>query len=284
MNEKKRVLVTGHLGFIGQIAVRNLRAAGYDVLGMDISSDNTCNSVAVNLLDPAQIAKAMSAMPDFQVLIHMAALAHNQKPPAGYSLYDANIKMTENIVSSVENRKPHIIFLSSVAVYGEDGRPRIVCVDSAPRPATAYGQSKLESERIILASGSNNCDILRAAPVYDEQHLEDVAKRVYFPAMRGVKMRLFPPPYYSLCHVNRLVGKILECVSKGGSNRQIMNVADPVPYSQHQLLEWFDGITIPFPVICASPLYLLAKMIPGSKGYAFRCLFSKLFVSNIYDV
>jgi nucleoside-diphosphate-sugar epimerase len=177
-----------------------------------------------------------------------------------------------------------MIFLSSVAVYGEDDRPLPVSVDATPRPATEYGHSKLVCEKMVSNSHLTKCDILRMAPVYDNKHLQDVSKRVYFPGLRGIKMRIFPQPYYSLCHVN-LVGDVIQkCILRSCFGGRILHVADHDPYSQHELVKWFKGITIPFPMIFARPLYLLGRMIPGAKGYAIRCLFSKLFLSNTYVV
>jgi nucleoside-diphosphate-sugar epimerase len=285
MAEKKRILITGHLGFIGSVVARNLRMIGYDIWGIDRSADNSDRSLAADLLDPRQTNEVMANIPDFQVLIHTAALAHGEKPLAGHSIYDVNVTMTKNIMASLGKRLPHIIFLSSVAVYGEDKQSQpVVCANATLRPATAYGHGKLESEKIILSSHLLKCDILRMAPVYDEQHLQDVGKRVYFPGMQGIKMRLSPPPFYSLCHVGRVVSKIQECILDGNSGRRIIHVADPAPYNQHQILGWFKGITIPFPVFFARPMYLLGTIIPGAKGYAIRCLFSKLFLSNVYKV
>lgn len=280
--EKKRVLITGHLGFVGSVVTRNLRAAGYNVWGIDRRSDNNDQSLVANLLDSQQTSKAISKIQDVHVLIHMAALAHGEKPPPNYSIFDSNVSITKNIIAGIGELIPHMIFLSSVAVYGEDDRPQPVSVDATPRPATAYGHSKLESENIMFSSHLIKCDVLRMAPVYDKQHLQDVAKRVYFPGMRGIKMRLLPTPYYSLCHVERVANMIQECILEGNPGQRIIHVADPVPYSQHQLLEWFEGVSIPFPVMLARPMYLLGKMTLGTKGYAIRCLFSKLFLSNIY--
>jgi len=282
MAERKRVLITGHLGFIGRVITRHLRAANHDVWGIDRIPGNDDQSFVADLLDSQRTSKLMSDIPDFQVLIHMAALAHRQKPPPSYSMLDVNFSITKNIISSLGQRMPHLIFLSSIAVYGEDERPQPVCVHAKPRPATEYGQSKLVCENLIFTSHLVKCDILRLAPVYDKQYLQDVAKRVYFPGLRGIKMRLVPPPYYSLCHVDRVAEMIKECISESSLGRRVLHVADPEPYSQHQLLEWFEGIEIAFPVIFARPIYMLGKMIPGSKGYAIRCLFSKLFLSNMY--
>ena len=282
--EKKRVLITGHLGFVGSVVARNLRAAGYDVWGIDRRTDNNDQSLVANLLDSQQTSEAISKIHDVHVLIHMAALAHGEKPPPNYSIFDFNVSITKNIIDSIGETMPHMIFLSSVAVYGEDDRPLPVSVDATPRPATEYGHSKLVCENLVLNSHLTKCDILRMAPVYDNKHLQDVSKRVYLPGLRRIKMRISPQPYYSLCHVNRIGDVIQECILRSGSDGRILHVADTDPYIQHELVKWFKGITIPFPVIFARPLYLLGRMIPGAKGYAIRCLFSKLFLSNVYVV
>jgi hypothetical protein len=122
------------------------------------------------------------------------------------------------------------------------------------------------------------------APVYDIKHLKDVSKRVYFPGLRRFKMRILPPPYYSLCNVDHIGDVIQECMLRSDFGGRVLNVADIEPYCQHELVKWFKGITIPFPMIFARPLYLLGRLIPGAKGYAIRCLFSKLFLSNTYVV
>lgn len=278
------MLITGHLGFVGSVVTRNLRAADYDVWGIDRRTDNNDQSLVANLLDFQQTSEAISKIHGVNVIIHMAALAHGEKPPPNYSIFDFNVSITKNIIDSLGETMPHMIFLSSVAVYGEDDRPLPVSVDATPRPATEYGHSKLVCEKIVLNSHLTKCDILRMAPVYDNKHLQDVSKRVYFPGLRGIKMRILPQPYYSLCHVNRIGDVIQECILRNGSDARILHIADPDPYMQHELIKWFKGITIPFPVIFARPLYLLGRMISGAKGYAIRCLFSKLFQSNVYVV
>jgi len=284
MIEKKRVLITGHLGFIGSIVAKNLRAAGYDVWGIDRREDGNDQSLVANLLDFQQTSEIISKVPSVHVLIHMAALAHEEKPSPNYSIFDFNVSITKNIIDSIGEKIPHMIFMSSVAVYGEDDRPLPVSVDVTPRPSNEYGRSKLVCENLVLNSKLTKYDILRMAPVFDDKHLRDVSKRVYFPGLRGIKIRMLPPPYYSLCHVNRIGGIIKECILRSGSGGRILHIVDPYPYSQNELIKWFKGITIPFPVIFARPLYLLGRMIPGAKGYAIRCLFSKLFLSNVYDV
>jgi len=282
--EKKRVLITGHLGFVGSAVTRNLRAAGYDVWGIDKRTDNNDQSLVANLLDSQQTSEAISKLHGVHVIIHMAALAHAEKPPPNYSVFDFNVSITKNIIDSLRESMPHMIFLSSVAVYGEDDRPLPVRVDATLRPATEYGHSKLACEELVLNSHLIKYDILRMAPVYDNKHLQDVSKRVYFPGLRGIKMRILPKPYYSLCHVDRIGDVIQKCILRGDSDGRILHVADPDNYNQHELVKWFKGITIPFPEIFARPLYLLGRMIPGTKGYAIRCLFSKLFLSNTYVV
>lgn len=284
MLEKKKIVITGHLGFVGSVVARNLRAAGYDVWGIDKRTDNDDKTLVTNLLDFKETRDSISKIHGVDVLIHMAALAHGEKPPLNYSIFDFNVNITENVIKTLTQKIPHMILLSSVAVYGEDDRSWPVRVDATTRPATEYGRSKLACEDLILNAHFKKYDILRMAPVYDNMHLKDVSKRVYFPASRVIKMRISPAPYYSLCHVEHVCDVIQNCILRNGSGGQMLNVADPIPYSQNELVKWFKkGVTMPLPLKFARPLFFLGRLIPGEKGYALRCLFSKLFFSNTYE-
>jgi nucleoside-diphosphate-sugar epimerase len=278
----QRVLITGCQGFIGQACSRALREAGYDVWGLDLMPPKGPQTFRADLQKLEETRKAIAAAPSFSVLIHTAALAHGQRPPRGESCFSANTSMTENLLRALGQHDPRLIFLSSVAVYGEDRRANPVTVRDPARPATEYGRSKLRCEEHIRVSHLTHCDVLRLAPVYDSDHLKDVRKRVYLPGLPVVKICWKPVPQYSLCHVNTVCEAVLSLLRQKPRGRRVFNVADPVPYKQTELVSWFPGRAISLWSGLLRPLYWSSFLLPATGGYAIRCLYCKLFQSNIY--
>jgi len=176
-----------------------------------------------------------------------------------------------------------IIFLSSIAVYGEDKRENPVIVTDSIRPENQYGKSKMICEKNILDSTIKNCTILRLSPVYDEKNLMDIHKRVFLPGSKKIKMILNPPPKYSFTKIDTISDRILKLLSKGSNGQVIYNISDLRPYCQNEIAKWFHGVELTIPVPLTKPLYWLSHlMIPKKYGYKIRCNYWKLFCNNIY--
>ena len=280
--DKQRVLITGCHGFIGRACSGALREAGYDVWGLDCIPPEGPQTVQADLQKLEEVRKGIAAVPPFSVLIHTAAIAHGQRLPQGESCFGLNTRMTENLLSALGQRDPRLIFLSSVAVYGEDRRGDPISVGDVPRPATEYGKGKLRCEENVQGSHLTHCEILRLAPVYDPKHMKDVMKRVFLPGLPFVKMRWKPVPQYSLCHVNTVSAAVLSLLRQDPCGSRVFNVADPAPYSQTELGSWFSGNAFPFWSGFMRPLYWSSFLLPARRGYALRCLYWKLFQSNTY--
>ncbi len=83
----------------------------------------------------------------------------------------ANIEITEAVIDAVPE-ECKIIYASSVSVYGK--KLKEPANESTPvAPDSAYAQSKLECEKMLLKRG--NCAILRLGPLYGEE-FEDFFK------------------------------------------------------------------------------------------------------------
>ena len=284
MSNKYRVLITGINGFIGQALSKAIRADGYDVWGIDIASDHDRQVIGVNLLDRDEVSEVYNKIPQCSVLIHTAALAHGQKPPKGETVITTNLKITDNVLEFFGKRTAHIIFLSSVAVYGEENRNKPVVISDTLRPSTDYGKSKLICEEHVLGSDIKNCTILRLAPVYDQKHMLDIRKRVFLPGLPSIKMIIKPSPQYSLTSIDTLVKSVTSILSLKPDKQNIYNISDSETYNQRELTTWFSGKEITFPVILTKPFYWLTYLLPKKYGYKIRCFYWKLFRSNIYEV
>ena len=284
MAERPRILITGSQGFIGTALRHALGRERYDVWGLDCSGSNDDRVLQVDLLDLANTRRSIQACQPFSVLIHTAALAHGQRIDRAYSYSWINLEMTENVLNAVRCLDVRFVFLSSVAVYGEDNRRVSVSTDEQPRPATDYGESKLLCERAILRSGIEHCDILRLAPLYDESHMNDVRKRVYLPGPLKFKVRFWPSPSYSLCNIETLAGTMVRMLREPPSAHVIRNVADARPYGQNELLSWFPGKSLLLPLLMVQPLYYAMALLPRRIRYPCRCMYWKLFKSNVYQL
>jgi nucleoside-diphosphate-sugar epimerase len=281
--DKGRVVITGSEGFIGSQLRRVLVEQGYDVYGIDCIDKPESKVFKADLLDGGETARAVNACRPFSVLIHTAALAHGQKIKAGDSYERINFNMTENVLKALESLDVQFIFFSSVAVYGEDKRSEAVSVKGDLRPSTDYGKSKLACEKLLLGSDLKKVKILRLAPVFDQDHLKDVRKRVFLPGPLPIKMRFIPSPTYSLCHVDTVVNLVLNMINgTDQTGDQIRNVTDSNIYNQQELLSWFPGRGVTLPTFLFKPIYLLTYLLPRRVGYSLRCAYWKLIRSNVY--
>lgn len=281
MTRRPRILITGSAGFLGRALATALTDSG-EVFGIDRFPAAVPRTVAADLRDAAATRRALDQVGPVDVVVHLAALAHGERPPRPETTYGVNVGITRALLDALGPARPHFIFFSSVAVYGEDRRQGPVSATAAVRPATEYGLSKHACERLLQESPLTDVDVLRLAPVFDNTRLSDVRKRVYLPGL-PVKIRLHPAPLYSLCRVETVVDVVRHLVQRGPAGRHVRNVADEAPYSQHTLADWFPGRALPMPITLTMPAYWLANGLPGPLGYRIRCSYLKLFRSNIYD-
>lgn len=278
-NQPRRVVITGIGGFIGQQLASHLRSEGYDVTGLDLKLNGE-SGLEVELLNRKDVEAAFRNLAPYQVVIHLAALAHGQRLPKKVTYAEVNAQMTKNVIEAVEPVHPQFILASSIAVYGEDGRTFPVEVGDETTPVTDYGKSKLISESVLRQSQMLNWHIMRLCPVFDALHLQDVLKRVYFPGV-PLRMRFVPSVRYSLCSIGTVTKQIAAAVRED-KGRWVHIVGDPCPFEQNDLLGWFSGPQIPVSLVITRPIYWVLNLFPSGLGRRLRSSYTKLFCSNVY--
>jgi nucleoside-diphosphate-sugar epimerase len=157
------LLVTGATGFLGLNTLKEIAVRRSDIR---ILANDPANArkmypkyeiVRGDITEPGTLKDAGK---DVDAVIHLAGMVSYTKPKG--VLFRLNTEGTRNVLEACR-KADRFIFSSSVAVYGEIRDRADENYKTAPK--NAYGQSKLDAEKIILDSGMKSV-ILRIAPVY----------------------------------------------------------------------------------------------------------------------
>ena len=167
----QRILVTGHLGYIGTVLVPMLLDRGHDVTGLDTdlyrgctygSRDSIIRIPSIEM-DVRDVESDM--LSDFDSVVHLAALSNDPLGDMDPALTDdlnhvAAVRLAERARSAGVRR---FIFSSTCSNYGasDDG---MLTEDSPFNPVTPYGVAKVKAEAGIrsLASREFSPTILRS--------------------------------------------------------------------------------------------------------------------------
>jgi len=168
-----KLLITGHQGYIGSVAISVLQAAGHEVVGLDTGLFEGCDfgrlgpGVPELRRDLRDLHKGDLA--GFEGVIHFGALSNdplgNLDPKLTYDInHLSSVHLAELAKAAGVKR---FVFSSSCSTYGAAG-DAILDERAALNPVTAYGESKVLAERGIasLADDSFSPVFMRNATAY----------------------------------------------------------------------------------------------------------------------
>jgi nucleoside-diphosphate-sugar epimerase len=227
------VAVTGATGFIGRHVTADLVARGIDVRGVvrPGSSHAVPGGAAVVRvpLDRAALAEAFAGA---DAVVHLAGSV-NALDPAVYSA--VNVEGTREVASAAATAGARLVHISSLAAAGAAPATAPRSEDDAPSPRTPYGRSKLEGERLVLATPGLRWIILRPAVVYGP------GDRAMLPLFKCAERGLLPlvgrlDAAYTFVHVSDLVRAIAAAIAATVQG-EIVFVGHPRPVTAREILE-----------------------------------------------
>jgi UDP-glucuronate 4-epimerase len=188
--------VTGAAGFIGSHLTEALLAAGHDVVGVDCFTD---------YYDPAEKERNAAGFPvqrldladDDLPLEGVDGVFHLAGQPGVRSFGDVfplylrrNVLATQRVLEACTREGIRVVFASSSSVYGEaEAYP--TPENTAPRPISPYGVTKLACEHLVRAYGGDAV-VLRYFTVYGPRQRPDMFfRRVCDALLEGTAVELY---------------------------------------------------------------------------------------------
>lgn len=169
----KKVMVTGHRGYIGVHLVDLLKAAGHQVTGVDLNLFEGCEWEDYVKADK-EITKdirhlTVKDLEGHDCVMHLAAISNDPMGDLNADVtYSINREGSHNLAKlAKEAGVPRFLFSSSCSIYGK-GDKLDVTEEDAVAPLTAYAESKIFAEKEIqkLADDTFSPAFLRNATAY----------------------------------------------------------------------------------------------------------------------
>ncbi|RME72865.1 MAG: NAD-dependent epimerase/dehydratase family protein [Verrucomicrobia bacterium] len=246
-SEAKTALVTGATGFIGRRLVPYLRARGWRVVALVRSVEAAKRQleadgwVECDLCGPEPVGIPRGV----DTVFHLAGKAHAilevGEEEAAYRRL--NTEATARLLEAAGRAgvRAFVYFSSVKAVADPRGLAGPADESWTREPGTAYGRSKLEAERIVLAdAGVPHRVVLRPTLVYGPnpkgnlRKMADAVRRGRFPPLPETGNRR------SAVHVDDVCRAALACAVCEAANGRVYIVADDRPFSTRMLFEWMS--------------------------------------------
>lgn len=173
LNTKKKIIVTGGLGYIGSHTVVELIESGYEIVIADnlsnsdldvldkineVTSGDKPKFEALDLTDAEKTFSFFQQHKNTKGVINFAALkavGESVQKPILY--YKNNLSILLNIIENMERfEMNNLIFSSSATVYGLPEHLPVNESSSSKRPTSPYGNTKKIGEEIIEDFAFNN--------------------------------------------------------------------------------------------------------------------------------
>jgi UDP-glucuronate 4-epimerase len=187
-----RVLVTGVAGFVGSHLAERLLLDGHEVVGLDCFTDYYARSIKERNLATALHSPAFRfceldlrtdalepALDGVEVVINQAAMAGLMRSWTDFDSYvTCNVIGLNRLVEAARG-VTRFVHISTSSVYGTEA---VGDEDTATRPTSPYGVTKLAAEKLLLAQVAVHgfpATILRYFSIYGPRQRPDMAYHIF---------------------------------------------------------------------------------------------------------
>ena len=169
-----RILLTGHQGFIGAVAVPMLIDAGHEVVGLDSGLFDDCRFGSEEPPEVPAIRKDFrdvepADLEGFDAVLHLAALSNDPLGNIDGDLtYDINLDGSVRLATlAKEAGVERFVFASSCSTYGAAG-DELLDEEADFNPVTPYAIAKVKAEQAfaMLADDDFSPTFMRNATAY----------------------------------------------------------------------------------------------------------------------
>ena len=176
----KKIVILGHSGFIGASLFRRLsKKIDPEVLGfssslLDLSSDQSVQALA-------------SHCDKDTALFFLSAITRDRKnDPIAES---KNLKMVSHVIEAVQkNGCRHLVFASSIDVYGHVTEEQLIDEKTPLKPDSSYASYKVNAEELLVKSIADfPLTILRWGGIYGPQDTHPSPIRIFISSILAGK-------------------------------------------------------------------------------------------------
>jgi len=278
---RPKILIAGSSGVIGK-KVYNRFFDRYKLINIGFSNNlEQKNYQSIDLSKRKEANTFASKCSKIDVLLFFVGLAHKKGKTSDYDqFYKYNYLTLVNLIESLNqnnNLPDKIIFASTISVYGEKYNINQYNEEITPNPSSPYARTKVLAENYLKKNFLNQTWILRFAPVYYEEFLLNIERRVkvgnlFYKIGKGNQI-------LSLCSIYNIIDTI-ELIINENIKSDTYNLSDKKFYSYNDLLLYENAKNIlRIPRIFIKILFLLGKI---SKNIFFIENTIKLLTSNVY--
>ena len=249
--EKKRVLITGASGFIGQVVLKEmLKNEDIDFFAIDTRKIPNISIEKLELVSLLDKEKLMEIIKRYKpnIIIHLAAIALVTHDNVG-EIYNVNVQGTENLLEVTQeycDKGTRVILASTAGVYGNQNVDKYR-EDLSYNPANHYSYSKMITE-YISKQYKEDLDIVTIRPFniigvgQSEKFL--VPKLVEHFADR--KEKLFVgniSSFRDYVDVEYCAEVIMELISRKKLDFDILNICSGIPTNGEMIIQLLQEIT-----------------------------------------